>query len=326
MNIDTDLRQKPTSGPAAETGAGVAIVIPCLDEAANIAGVIEGFRRHLPDAEIYVYDNASTDGTAGAAQEAGAIVRHEARRGKGHVVRRIFRDVEADIYLMVDGDLTYDPAAAPEMIATLRRDQLDIVIGARVGDSDTVHRLGHRLGNRMLTGIIARLFKAELRDMLSGYRAMSRRFVKSFPVGASGFDIETELTVHMLQIDVAYREIDTDYSNRGTGTESKLRTVPDGLRVLRTIIKLVILERPVAVFGGFGLVALIVALAMFLPVLQEFQRTGVVPRIPTLIVSVSLGMTGLVSVFSGLILAGIARTRRDMKRLAHMALPAVSRR
>lgn len=303
---------------------GVAVVVPCLNEAENIESVVRSFRQNLPGAAIYVFDNASTDRTAEVARAAGARVCHEGKRGKGHVVRRMFRDVDAEIYLIVDGDGTYDASVAPQMIETLRRHNLDMVIGRRVSGAKLAYRPGHRIGNRMLTGFVSRLFGSALSDMLSGYRVMSRRFVKSFPVGTSGFEIETELTIHMLQVEAPYTEIDTAYSERPEESPSKLRTIPDGFRVLGTMMHLYLLERPVVVFSTLGCLAIAIALMMFLPVLGEYQRTGLVTRIPTLIVSAAFGLTGLISFFAGLILSGITRTRRDMKRLAYLSLPSSS--
>ena len=317
---------KVAKATVSERYQGVAVLLPCLNEATSIIEVVNGFQRHLPGCQVYVFDNASTDGTAEVAATRGAIVRHVPKRGKGHVVRQMFRDIEADIYVIADGDLTYDPSAAPEMIKKLRQGILDVVIGVRDGDGADQYRPGHRVGNRMLTGCIARLFSAELSDMLSGYRVMSRRFVKSFPIEAKGFEIETETTVHMLQLNAPYAEFKTDYRARAEDSDSKLRTFSDGSLILQTIVGLTILERPMSVFGGIGLVASLVGMGMFLPVLLEFQQTGLVGRFPTLIVSVFFELIGLVSIFTGMILAGTTRTRRDMKRLAYLAIPAPSAR
>lgn len=300
----------------------VAVILPCLNEGAEIAQVVAGFHKHLPDAEIHVFDNASTDNTAEAARAAGATVHYEPRRGKGHVVCRMFRDVDADVYVMADGDATYDPAAAPDMIGRMIAERLDVVIGARRHSSSAAYRPGHRFGNLVLTGFAAQLFGRRLRDMMSGYRVMSRRFVKSCPLGSAGFEIETELTLHMFQIGAPFVEVDVPYRERSAQSASKLRTLPDGLRVLATMLRLLVLERPVAVFGGAGTVALVLALAMFLPVLSEYQTSGAVPRFPTLIASGTLGLGGMIAIFSGFILSGITRTRQDMKRLAYLAQPS----
>ena len=315
--------QKPVDLPEASAAeqayADVTVVIPCLNEAAAIGQVIEGFRQSLPGARICVFDNGSEDATSQEAQRAGANVFREPQRGKGNVIRRMFRDIDSDIYLMVDGDLTYDAAAAPELIKALREHGLDMVIGARKSQGEGAYRPGHRFGNRVLTGLISNLFRAELKDMLSGYRVLSRRLVKSFPVDTSGFEIETELTVHALQLDAPFMEIETDYSERVQGSASKLNTWRDGARILRTVCQLLVLERPLATFGGAGLMALLVSLILFWPIWIDFQSTGIVPRIPTLLVSMALAIIGLISLFSGLILSGITRTRRDMKRLAYLA-------
>ena len=302
-----------------ELSSRVAVILPCLNEAADIATVVAAFRAHLPHAIVHVFDNASTDDTAALAERAGAVVHLEPHRGKGRVVSRMFRDVEADIYVMADGDATYDASAAPAMIERLLHDGLDVVIGARRHVSAAAYRPGHRFGNVVLTGFAARLFGRRLRDMMSGYRVMSRRFVKSCPLVASGFEIETELTLHMFQIEASYVEMDTDYYGRGPESASKLRTLPDGWRVLSTMLRLLALERPVAVFGGAGLTALATSLALFLPILAEYRATGTVPRFPTLIVSGTLGLCGVVSIFSGFILAGITRARQDMKRLMYLS-------
>ncbi|MFY0691888.1 MAG: glycosyltransferase [Paracoccaceae bacterium] len=318
-------QQISPQGRALDTSfSNVAVVVPCLNEEANIERVVSSFLQNLPGAHVFVYDNDSSDRTAEIASTAGALVYHEPKRGKGHAVRRIFSDVEAEIFVLVDGDGTYDATAAPQMIERLRRDNLDMVIGRRVDQSKHAYRPGHRFGNRMMTVFLARLFGSDLNDVLSGYRVMSRRFVKSFPVGTSGFEIETEMTIHMLQIDAPYTEMDTSYSERSAESPSKLRTVPDGFRVLGTMLQLYVAERPLVVFGASGVIAVSIALMMFLPILAEYQHTGLVTRIPTLIVSAVFGLIGLVSVFSGLILAGITRTRRDIKRLAYLAQSSVS--
>lgn len=315
--------QKPVDHPEAsaakQTFSDVTVVIPCLNEAAAIGQVVQDFIQSLPGARICVFDNGSEDATAQEAQRAGAIVCREPRRGKGNVIRRMFRDVDSDIYLMVDGDLTYDATAAPELIRALRENGLDMVIGARKSQGEGAYRPGHRFGNRILTGLISKLFRAELKDMLSGYRVLSRRLVKSFPVDTSGFEIETELTVHALQLDAPFMEIETDYSERVQGSASKLNTWSDGARILRTVCQLLVLERPIATFGGAGILALLVSVILFWPIWIDFQATGIVPRIPTLLVSTALAIIGLISLFSGMILSGITRTRRDMKRLAYLA-------
>lgn len=292
-----------------------AVIIPCLNEEAAIADVIAAFKRALPGARVHVCDNGSEDATAEVAARAGALVSRERRRGKGHAVRRLLRDTEAEVLVLVDGDMTYDASAAPKLVHYLRDNALDMVIGTRKSGDGAEYRPGHRFGNRVLTGTISTLFNADIRDMLSGYRVLSRRFAKSFPVDSRGFEIETEMTVHMLQVDASYAEVETAYSARPQNSQSKLNTWRDGARIARTIARLMLLERPIQVFGGLGLVAILLGIALFVPVLAEFYETGLVPRFPSLIVSVAFGLTGLISVFSGLILDGTTRTRRDMKRL-----------
>ena len=299
--------------------ARVAVLVPCLNEAASIRQVVTGFRDALPGATIYVYDNGSEDDTARVAREAGADVRIEPQRGKGNVIARMFRDVEADWYLLVDGDATYDAGVAPEMMVRAEAEHLDVVIAARKGTDDSQYRSGHQLGNRLFTRIVGMLFGARVDDMLTGYRLMSRRFVKSFPVSSRGFEIETELTIHTLEIGVPFAEIPAPYFKRAADSQSKLSTWRDGFRILRTIATLVSAERPVHVFGGFGMLAMLLALVGFIPVVAEFAETGLVPRFPTLIASTALGIVGLISFFSGLILDGVTRTRRDMKKIAFLA-------
>jgi len=295
------------------------VLVPCLNEAVSIAQVIKDFRAALPGAAIYVFDNGSADDTASVARASGAIVRMEPRRGKGNVIARMFREVEADYFLLVDGDATYDAAAAPKMIDKARTEFLDVLIGVRQGTYDDQYRPGHQLGNALFTMIIRLLFNARVSDVLSGYRLMSRRFVKSIPVSARGFEIETELTVHMLEIGVPFAEFPAEYFNRPEASQSKLNTWKDGFRILRTIATLVAAERPIAVFCGLGMASIIVGVLAFLPILAEYDATGVVPRFPTLIASTTLGIIGLISCFGGLVLDGVTRTRRDMKKLAFLA-------
>lgn len=296
----------------------VAILIPCYNEAETINDVIDGFRRVLPEAEIVVCDNNSTDGTADIASQAGATVLVETRQGKGSAVTRLFRDIDADLYVLVDGDMTYDPASAPAMLSTMQDGKYETVAGARQSQTDAAYRFGHSFGNRLLTGSICTLFNADIRDMLTGYRVFTRRFVKSFPISAAGFEIETELTVHMLELGVSYCEVDTNYQARPEGSESKLSTYRDGFRILVMIARLMVQERPVKVFGSFGLGAVILATIMFLSILDEYLQTGLVTRLPTLLSSAALGLTGVVSIFTGLILAGVTTARREMKRLAFL--------
>ncbi len=300
----------------------VAVLIPCFNEAVAIAQVVADFRRALPEAQLFAYDNNSTDGTAEAARRAGAQSGHERLQGKGHVVRRMFADIEADIYVLVDGDGTYDAAAAPAMIALLREQRLDMVTGIRVTDAARAYRRGHRTGNTVLTGLVASLFGARVTDMLSGYRVFSRRFVKSFPALAGGFETETELTVHALQLAMPLGELETTYRERPAGSASKLRTVSDGLRILRLILMLVKDERPLPFFSICAVLLAAAGLALGLPVVLEFWRTGLVPRLPTAIVAAALGALSFLAITCGLILDSVGRGRREMKRLAYLSIPA----
>jgi glycosyltransferase involved in cell wall biosynthesis len=299
----------------------IAVLIPCYNEAVAIPGVIAGFRAALPDAAIHVYDNNSTDGTAGIARAAGARVGTELLQGKGHVVRRMFADVEADIYILVDGDGTYDAAAAPALAAKLCADSLDMVTATRVEQAQAAYRPGHRFGNAVLTGLVAWLFGAQLGDMLSGYRVFSRRFVKSFPALAGGFETETELTVHALQLGMPVAEMAFPYRERPAGSTSKLRSVRDGARILRLIVMLMKDERPIPFFAAAGVVLFAAGLVLGIPVVLEFLRTGLVPRLPTAILSACLVMLSFLSAACGLILDSVARGRREMKRLLYLAIP-----
>ena len=298
-----------------------AVLIPCYNEEVAIPNVVAAFRAALPDAIVYVYDNNSTDNTAQAARDAGAVAGHERLQGKGHVVRRMFADVDADIYVLVDGDETYDATAAPAMIDLLRRDRLDMVTATRVSDAQSAYRRGHRAGNTLLTGLVARLFGARVTDMLSGYRVFSRRFVKSFPALAGGFETETELTVHALQLAMPLGEIEAAYRERPVGSSSKLRTVTDGLRILRLILLLVKDERPLPFFSLCGAVFFVVGMGLGIPVVLEFWRIGLVPRLPTAILSAMLVGLSFLSLACGLILDSVGRGRREMKRLAYLGVP-----
>ncbi|MGI3776650.1 MAG: glycosyltransferase [Janthinobacterium lividum] len=302
----------------------MAVLIPCRDEAIAIADVVRAFARHLPDAALYVYDNNSTDGTAEAAAAAGAIVRREPRPGKGSVVRRMFADIEADIYVLVDGDGTYDAGAAPAMLRLLVEDGLDMVNATRVDEAVGAYRPGHRLGNAVLTGIVARLFGREITDMLSGYRVFSRRFVKSFPALATGFETETELTVHALSLRMPVGEHPSAYRERPPGSASKLRTYSDGVRILRTIVILVKEERPLAFFAAAGAALLALAVLLAVPVIATYLRTGLVPRLPTAVLSTGLALLSSLALACGLILDSVARGRTEAKRLAYLRLPSVA--
>jgi glycosyltransferase involved in cell wall biosynthesis len=304
----------------------IAVLIPCFNEQETITAVVSAFRAHIPDATIFVYDNASTDLTVERAREAGAIVRSEPLRGKGCVVRRMFADVEADIYVLVDGDDTYDAASAQTLIAALVRDSLDLVSAVRVDAHRKAYRTGHRFGNWLLTRLVAQLFGKRFSDMLSGYRVMSRRFVKSFPALSSGFEIETELTVHALQMRVPIAEIATPYGERPLGSSSKLRTISDGARIIRTIGYLVKEERPLAFFGLLSAFLALLSVALGIPVIVEFVKTGLVPRLPTAVLATGLMMLASLSLVCGLILHTVTRGRIEMKRLCYLSIPIRFRR
>jgi glycosyltransferase involved in cell wall biosynthesis len=308
----------PPSAVKREDALQIAVLIPCLNEAGGIAEVVAGFRAALPGAAIYVYDNASTDDTSARALAAGAHVRQEPLRGKGNVVRRMFADVDADVYVLVDGDGTYDAASAPAMIELLTEQHLDMVCGKRVDSEVQAYRHGHRLGNRVLTGLVAVLFGNRITDILSGYRVMSRRFVKSFPALSSGFETETELTVHALDLRVPIAEVRTPYGARSVGTASKLNTWRDGWRILRTIARLVKEERPFAFFVSIGTVLALTAVVLAIPLLLEFLATGLVPRIPTAVLSTGLMLMAVMSYVCGLILDTVTRGRRELKRMHYL--------
>ncbi|NWG26288.1 MAG: glycosyltransferase [Pseudorhodoplanes sp.] len=297
----------------------VAVLVPCYNEAAAIADVIAAFRNALPGASIYVYDNNSTDGTIEAAQAAGAIVRRERRQGKGNVVRRMFADVEADVYVLVDGDATYDAPSAPRLIADLVENGRDMVVGARVGRDEAAYRRGHRVGNRLLTGFVTTVFGRSFTDILSGYRVFSRRFVKSFPVLSGGFEIETELTIHALELDLPVGEIETPYFARPKGSQSKLNTWKDGFRILWMIFKLYRSERPLSFFGGIGLSLAMLSVVLAIPVVMTFLSEGIVPRLPTAVLSTGLMIVAVLCFAAGLILDTVTRGRREMKLLAYLA-------
>ncbi|MBV9841446.1 MAG: glycosyltransferase [Sphingomonadaceae bacterium] len=300
----------------------VAVILPCYNEEAAIAQTVAAFRAALPDAAIYVYDNNSRDGTVAAARAAGAVVRTERTQGKGAVVRRMFADIEADIYVLADGDATYDASAAPEMVRMVLDEQLDMVVGARRSELELAYRPGHRFGNRLLTGMLARLFGRSFSDILSGYRVFSRRFVKSFPILSTGFEIETEISVHALELRMPVAELVTAYGARPEGSVSKLSTYGDGWRILRTILTLFRVERPVLYFGGIGALLLAVALILAIPLGITYAQTGLVPRLPTALLSTGLTIVAVLCFFCGLILDTVVRGRREVRRLAYLGLPA----
>ncbi len=300
----------------------IAVLIPCYNEEVAIPEVVRGFRAALPDATVYVYDNNSRDDTVAAARAAGAVVRTETLQGKGHVVRRMFADIEADLYVLVDGDATYDPATAPEMLRLLASQRLDMVTGIRVTDAAAAYRRGHRFGNALLTGMVRWIFGDRISDMLSGYRVFSRRFVKSFPALADGFETETEFTVHALELKMPVGELPTAYRERPEGSASKLRTYSDGFRILKTIIRLVQRERPLMFFSAAGGALLVLAIILFIPVLRTFLATGLVPRLPTAVLSTGLVLLSFLSFACGLILDTVTRGRQEAKRIAYLGVPA----
>ena len=298
----------------------IAVLLPCYNEEATIKATIAGFRSALPDAAIYVYDNNSSDRTREIAAKAGAIVRTERQQGKGHVVRRMFADIDADVYLIADGDLTYDPKAAPEMVELLLSEQLDMVVGTRRHEEREAYRGGHVVGNKVFTAILAGLFGRSFSDIFSGYRVFSRRFVKSFPVLSSGFEIETEISVHALELRMPVGEIETIYAARPEGSLSKLSTYSDGWRILRTILTLYRVERPALFYGAIG--ALLIALAVLLavPIVITYLHTGLVPRVPTAILVTGITIVAVLSFFAGLILDTVTRGRREVRRLSYLSL------
>ena len=296
----------------------IAVLLPCHNEAAAIGAVVRAFRTALPGADIYVFDNNSTDDTAAIARGAGAIVRQETLQGKGHVVRRMFRDIQADLYVMADGDDTYDAALAPAMIELARRGPYDLVNCVRRETDAAAYRGGHRLGNRLLTGAVRAIFGDRVEDMLSGYKVLSRRFVKSFPVLATGFDIETELAVHALELALPIAHVEGDYRPRPAGSESKLRTWRDGWRILRLILRLLRHERPLAFFGALGGAAFLVAAVLIAPVIATYLRTGLVPRLPTAVLATGIVLAGALSLTTGIILDTVTRGRRETRLLAYL--------
>jgi len=301
----------------------VAVLVPCFNEEAAIATVVGDFRKALPSAEIFVYDNNSRDRTVEVARAAGAHVRSERRQGKGHVVRRMFADIEADIYVLVDGDATYDAPSAQRMIDALVSYHLDMVVGVRIDQSTAAYRPGHRTGNRILTSFLSTVFGEAFKDILSGYRVFSRRFVKTFPVLSDGFEIETELSVHALELALPVGEIETPYYARPAGSISKLNTWRDGFRILGTILKLYRSEKPLRFFTAIGAFLALVSIGLAVPIIITFLEEGLVPRLPTAVLSTGLMIVAVLSVSSGLVLDTVTRGRREMKLLAYLSQPAV---
>jgi len=300
----------------------IAVLIPCYNEQAAISKVVADFRRVLPHAAIYVYDNNSRDKTVSVAREAGAIVRAEPLQGKGNVVRRMFADVEADIYVLVDGDATYDADSAPLMIQALLDGPLDMVNGARQSTTVNAYRPGHRFGNWMLTSMVSWIFGNRFTDMLSGYRVFSRRYVKSFPALSAGFETETELTVHALELRMPTAEIMTPYQDRPPGSVSKLSTFRDGFRILWTIVVLVKEERPMLFFLILSALFAFTSIGLIIPILVKFLETGLVPRMPTAVLSMGLMIVAFLSLTCGLVLDTVTRGRQEMKRMRYLDMPA----
>ena len=298
----------------------IAVLLPCYNEEAAIAATVAGFRAALPTATIYVYDNNSSDRTREIAAEAGAIVRTERQQGKGNVVRRMFADIDADVYVMADGDLTYDPKSAPAMVDMLVAEQLDMVVGTRKHEQAEAYRGGHVLGNKLFTGLLAGLFGRSFTDIFSGYRVFSRRFVKSFPVLSSGFEIETEMSVHALELRMPVGEVATAYGARPEGSQSKLSTWSDGLRILRTIVTLYRVERPALFYGTIGALLLAVAVVLAIPLVVTYLHTGLVPRVPTAILVTGMTIVAVLCFFAGLILDTVTRGRRELRRLAYLSI------
>jgi glycosyltransferase involved in cell wall biosynthesis len=326
VHCDTDpqvYRATATPVLTTRTDLKIAVLIPCFNEEISIGVVVEGFRASLPSATIYVYDNNSTDRTIEVARTAGAIVRRERLQGKGNVVKRMFADVDADLYVLVDGDATYDPSAAPTMVEVLVNEQLDVVNASRITDIKEAYRHGHRFGNVLLTGMVKLTFGTGFDDLLSGYKILSRRFVKSLPLMSRGFEIETELAVHALSLRMPIAEVGTRYRDRATGSTSKLRTYRDGFRILRVIVKLLKEERPLAFFGCLALLLALLAVGLGFPLVITYLQTGLVPRLPTAVLSASLMVLSSLALTCGLILDTVTRGRNELKRLAYLAMSGV---
>jgi hypothetical protein len=298
-----------------------AVLVPCFNEAVTVEAVVRGFRQALPTATVYVYDNNSEDGTGLIASAAGAVVRHEGLQGKGYVVRRMFADIEADVYVFVDGDDTYDPTVAAKMVRLVTEEGYDLVNAARISEDDRSFRRGHAFGNKMLAGIVTRIFSRPAGDMLSGYKVMSRRFVKSFPVFSTGFEIETELTVHALDLELPMAETSAPYRERPVGSESKLSTLGDGVRIGKTILRLLRLERPLAFFSTVAGVLAALAVGLAVPLVLTFVHTHKVPRFPTAFLATGLMIVAFLSLTSGFILDTVTRGRREAKLLRYLAIP-----
>lgn len=298
----------------------IGVLIPCYNEALTISAIVREFRIHLPTAHIYVFDNNSSDDTFAIAKAAGAIVRRVPLQGKGNVIRRMFADVDADVYVMVDGDDTYDASIATELVQLLVQDGLDMVVGSRLSDEEEAYRFGHRLGNRLLTGCVAHIFGHTFKDMLSGYRVFSRRYVKSFPAKAAGFETETELTVHALQLRMPVAEVVTKYKSRPEGSVSKLNTYRDGARILLMIINLFKSEKPLAFFSIGFFISVFISIALAVPIIETYVQTGLVPRFPTAILCSAMLLFGLILLTCGLILDTVTTGRLEQKRFAYLSV------
>ena len=313
--------ERRSSGSIDKRNVRIAVLVPCYNEGATIAAVVRDFRESLPDSVVYVFDNNSSDDTIELARTAGAVVREERNQGKGHVVRRMFADIEADVYVLVDGDDTYEAKAAPELVSKLLHEGLDMVTARRVHDSSAAYRPGHMFGNRVLTGLVGAIFGSRVSDVLSGYRVFSRRFVKSFPVLSRGFEIETEFTVHALELDMPQAECATRYSQRPAESESKLNTWRDGFRILLTIVQLLKEERPLGFFSSIFFVLALLSVILAWPIVTEFLATGLVPRIPTAILSTGMMLLAFLSLVCGLVLDTVTRGRRELKKLFYLRVP-----
>jgi glycosyltransferase involved in cell wall biosynthesis len=301
--------------------ARIAILLPCYNEALTITAIVRDFNTFLPQAQVYVFDNNSTDDTARIAREAGASVRHVSAQGKGSVVRRMFADIEADAYVMVDGDDTYDASVAPQLLEQLFNEGLDMVVGNRVSTEQAAYRPGHRLGNALLTGCVSFVFGRTFTDILSGYRVFSQRYVKSFAAHSAGFEIETELTVHALALRMPVAEVSTVYKSRPEGSVSKLNTYRDGVRILGTIFRLFKSERPLAFYGIGAFFTALLSLILAEPLIETYLRTGLVPRLPTAVLCASLMLFGVILLVCGVILDAVTKGRTEQKRFAYLSHP-----
>lgn len=302
----------------------VAIIIPCYNEERSIKKTVTDFKREIPSGIIYVFDNNSSDQTAKLACSAGARVIHVSLKGKGNVVRRMFADVDADIYLMVDGDSTYDARTAPALIEKLINEHLDMVVGCRVDQNEKEnYRWGHRIGNQLLTKSVQRIFGGKFTDMLSGYRVFTRRYVKSFPALAVGFEIETELTIHALELRMPYGELETYYGSRVEGSSSKLSTYSDGLKILKTIFRLYMIERPLQFFSLIGIFLAITSIFLAYPLFIEYIETGFVPRLPSAVLSVGLMLSAQLALVCGVVLDTVTRGRHELRRIAYLSIPSL---